>query len=478
MYPFCISPDATVCDPLSNDNRCARRICAICLASTFFNCLRSWSLLNIKTFSYPMLTISLNDKNNGTKNRCLQFGEKSLRTSEAAGGGPVDPSRRANPMRIQARVSTIRAFVIVAAVWLASSGSAWAGGGGGEDLGGVQEFLNNACASVGLDPCPQLPTISGAVLEIAGLINARPEAIRYAQNVPGASVYAGNTLAESPVKLSSVTPIAFIAARTGQGQAAATQLYDTAANSFFYAVTTLGEGTGTKQPETINLFYDYHLRNIPIFVKGQTVAKISLPLVVRKNDGTEQMVCGAKGCPASVATLNIIATCTGGPACLKGEVEGVFPGTTTTKFNAQDLGIAFTVSFGGSPTSALPHAIFAVQVPLVVNMNDDASYFALSPITGLATFSADQIGHPVAALGGSVGIPPYAAPKCLGKECPASNPPPSTFGFCASFANNFTGLLGKPAPAVAAFVQLGTDGETLVSAPLPPLETNPPLCPF
>ena len=63
---------------------------------------------------------------------------------------------------------------------------------------------------------------------------------------------------------------------TSAGQATPTQLYDPKANSYFYAVATLDPVT--QQPGTLNLLYDYLLRTVPVFIEGQTVARISLPL--------------------------------------------------------------------------------------------------------------------------------------------------------------------------------------------------------
>lgn len=397
-------------------------------------------------------------------------------------------------MHISVRPASIcRLAAAASLVWLSGFGSAWAGGGG-EDLGSVQDLLNGACAAVlpPQVPCPQLPTISQGILEIAGLLNARPEAIRAAAGVTGAAVYAGNTLAPTPpesaqVPLSSLTPLAFLGAPTSRGQATPTQLYDPKANNFFYAVTTLGPVT--LQPQTLNLSFDDLLRTVPVFIKGQNVGKISLPLAVLKPDGaggtTEFPVCGAQGCPASIATLQITATCTGGPKCLTGMVTGDFTGTgTQATYPAAQVGVTVSAAFGRSPISSQPHATFSVQVPLLVTMANDPPYFGLSPITGQATFSSDQTGAPAPVLGAgfSVGIPPYAAPPCLGAACPSTTPPapppPTTFGFCASFSNNSTGPVARPAPAVAAFVQIGTDGETLASAALPSPDSVPPLCPF
>ncbi|HEY3911524.1 MAG TPA: hypothetical protein VGM07_16805 [Stellaceae bacterium] len=392
-------------------------------------------------------------------------------------------------MHVRTRGLPIVALAVVAALCLYRAEPAWAGDGG-EDAGTVQGFLNLVCSGLGLSPCPQLPTVSQGVLELAGLLNARPEAVRAGQDVPGSAVYAGNVAISPPPSLASLTPLAFRGAMTGRGQATPTQLYDPAADSFFYAVTTFGTVEGNSQPQTLNLFYDYLLRTVPVFIKGQTVAKISLPLTVLNSNGTERFVCGARGCPASEATLQITATCTGGPACLAGTVSGDFAGSGTQQsYPAADLGVAFGETFGASPISKLPHATFAVRVPLIVTNVNDAPYFAFNNIANAQVFIAEDTGFlaPVLGDGVSVGIPPYAAPPCsssAGTACPMPTspttppPPPSSYGFCASFSNNFTGPIGNPAPAVAAFVQIGTDGETLASTPLPRTGASLAECPF
>jgi hypothetical protein len=373
------------------------------------------------------------------------------------------------------------------AFWVCGAAPALAGGSA--DAGSVQSSLDSVCGNLAnlfnpaqnaQMPCPQLPTVSQGVLEIAALLNARPEAIRALQGVSGAAVYASNPVATAPIDLSQLTPLAFEGALTSRGGATPTQLYNPKANSYFYAATALDPNTG--QPGILNIYYDYLLRSVPVFVKGQTVAKISLPLAVLDMNGNETAVCGAQGCPASVATLILDATCTGGASCLRALVKGDFAGTgTSASYNAKDLGINIAATFGKSPISSLPHATFSVQVPLLITALNDPAYFGFNFVSGLSPFSSDQTGAaaPVLGAGVSVGIPPYAAPLCAnpaGAACPTPTPV-STYGFCASFSNNFTGPIGKPAPAVAAFVQIGTDGEALASTPLPP-GSGLPQCPF
>ena len=384
------------------------------------------------------------------------------------------------------RIRFVAILAVAAALSIARVEPATAGDGG-EDAGTVQSFLNSVCGVFGVSPCPQLPTVSQGILELAGLLNARPEALRAAQAVPGSAVYAGNVAIAAPVTLANLAPLAFDGAMTSRGSATPTQLYDPRADSFFYAVVTLGMVDGNSQPQTLNLVYDYLARTVPAFVKGETVAKISLPLAVLRSGGSEPgelFVCGAQGCPASEAVLRITATCTGRPTCLSGTVSGDFAGSGTQQtYKAADVGVTFRATFGKSPVSKHPHEILTVQVPLIVTNATDSYYFQFNNIANKFVFEADDIGFPASVLGSgaSVGIPPYAAPPCsnsVGTACPSPPPASSTYGFCASFANDVTGPIGNPAPAVAAFVQIGTDGEALASTPLPGTGATLAECPF
>src|SRR5262249_10348600 len=81
----------------------------------------------------------------------------------------------------------------------------------------------------------------------------------------------------------------------------------TSAKSLFYAVATTASSQ-PGQPDTLSLTYDYSsLTANARFAKGQQVAAISLPLVLLSSNGTEQPV---------MTTLQISATCAGGPTCL------------------------------------------------------------------------------------------------------------------------------------------------------------------
>src|SRR5690348_9749659 len=88
------------------------------------------------------------------------------------------------------------AGVITVVSWICVGGPAWAGGGGA-DLASLNSFVSEMCARVGLTPCPQLPTISQAALEFAGLQNSTVEQVRAFDNdAPAAN--AGNAATDTP----------------------------------------------------------------------------------------------------------------------------------------------------------------------------------------------------------------------------------------------------------------------------------------
>src|SRR5204863_4315574 len=51
-------------------------------------------------------------------------------------------------------------------------------GDGGEDLGSLQNYIDQVCAFWGMSTCPQIPTISQAVLQVAAFVDIAPEAVR------------------------------------------------------------------------------------------------------------------------------------------------------------------------------------------------------------------------------------------------------------------------------------------------------------
>ena len=429
-------------------------------------------------------------------------------------------------------VNIVRIAFILVVTALSGTGPAWAGDGG-SDAGTIQSFLNTICRTVGIaaSNCPQLPTVTQGTLEIAGLGYARPEAIRRSQNVAPGSVFAGNpppipadppvpvTLPVSPSAFANLAlvPLAFVSRDDdgdrpvhdgdrrdkptlpkGNSFASPTQPFDPAANSFFSAVTTYGtvagSGGSNSQPQVLNLFYDDISRKNQRFVAGQQVALISLPLVVY--DPTACAENPPVGCTETeiMTVLDVRAVCNGGAACLTAYAIADFSAFGTgkcgslmsaQKCTAADLGLGFALVFGASPVSSDPHAIFEVQAPLVVTAANDPVHLSFSsPQTTLnvpPTFGVEDLGFAPAFLGGKVvGVATYPAPVCAGgAPCPTGSPPPnfvSDFGFCASLPDNGNGH--RPRPAVAAFLDIATDGEVLASAPLG-ASTSPTLqCPF
>jgi hypothetical protein len=399
-------------------------------------------------------------------------------------------------MRVSIRSSTISHFAgAVATLWLCSVGLAWAGDGGGEDLAGLNSIVGDLCTFLGIPAtsCPKLPSITQGFLEIAALENAPPEMIRALNDIaPGNHPDAGNpaALLQPPTEfpftstmlpdlLSTLTPLAFISAPNDVGPATATPLNNPAADTFLYAVASgefRGQGTNLPVPDTMYFFYDDTARtntNLPLH---RVVAEFSLPLMVLNTDNTERLVLtalqfsypGADNQPCSAATV-------------QGDFLG--NGTTQTK-NATDIGLNCAVVFAPSPSSARLHAIFQLQVPLLVTEATDPAYFYFVQTTHRGPISLfiptaflfDDTGFTPAPgtlgpLGKSIGIGPSAVPLCTATTCPA---PPATYALCANLPGNHNRQ--PPIPAVAAFYAIATDGETLLSAPIVP--SGPIVCPF
>jgi hypothetical protein len=394
----------------------------------------------------------------------------------------------------------LRLIMTVFALWLCCCARSAQAGDGGSDAGTLQSFLTTICGNLGVTSCPQLPTITQGTLEVAGLGYARPEAIRRFNNISPGSVFASNPPPIPGIAValpSTLTPLAFISPGFGPPSkpnafAPVAQLFDPKANSFFYAVTTYDK-TGS-QPQALNLFYDDLSRNINFFFKGQQVAKISIPLVVYDSNACATNPPPDTGCAETevMTVLDVRATCTGGANCLTAYAIADFSAfsgkkcgspTGAQKCPATDLGINFALAFGASPIFSIPHAIFEVQVPLIVTLANDPVHFNAnfnSPqvnLIGKATFGNEDLGAPLpGSMGKVVGVATYPAPVCHpGPDCPdPTSTFQSNFGFCASLPDNF----GVLHPAVAAFLNIATDGEVLVSAPLA-TSTNPTLqCPF
>jgi len=426
---------------------------------------------------------------------------------------------------------------VSAAIWMYGAEAAWAGDGG-DSLGTIQAIIgppdgaSGFCKLLNMNPCPQLPTVTQAILEAAALGLSPPEMVA-AQNdiAAGSNVNAGNPavvpqalFVPTPFPLDSttspklsdllktLTPLAFISASNNnhnnnennnndknnkQGIAAATQLYDSNADTFLYAVTASSIGFATSPggtvPDRLFLFYEDLSRTDANPPRGQTFAKFLLPLTTLSSDVVTET-------PVS-ATLNFKVPATGNAPCSASTVvsalwpKGIAP---------DQIGVNCAVVFGPSPTSKERHAIFEVAIPLLVTgatgcsptpctpppPNTDPAYFYSSlhtdpiaqkalpgPINiGLFTaFLLDDLGT-VLPSGASIGIAPTAGPLGPPPTCTPTNkctPPPSTLALCASLPQNGNGQ--ALVPAVGAYYSIATTGEALLSAALPGVSTS--VCP-
>jgi hypothetical protein len=371
----------------------------------------------------------------------------------------------------------------VVALWLGCAGQAWAGDGGG-DLGSLNSALRDLCGLVtglGVTPpsCPQLPSVTQGVLQLAAWNLLPPEMIRASNNIaPGAAVDAGNasipplvgqippTIKVFPVMgtvlsnlLPNLRPLAFISSSTSPAKAA--QLFNPNADKFLYAVAS-GFADNGGQPDTLFLFYEDTSRTNPNLKQGQIVAKMSLPLTILSS-ANESLV---------TATLQFRAT-KAGDCSASTVLSTLWPNGITPDL----IGVDCAVVFAPSPLSAKSHAIFQVAVPLIVTNATDPLYFS-NPIANVGSpFTSDVTGHSAGILGpsgNSIGMGPSAVPQCSTTgTCPPSSPPVSAL--CADLpAGN--GNAQAPVPSVAAYYAISTAGETLLSAALPATSTS--VCPF
>lgn len=326
---------------------------------------------------------------------------------------------------------------------LSDSGAAWAGGGGGEDLATVQAFLNDTiCPAVGMSPCPKLPTITQLVLEIAALTNATPDDARTLVGIPpGVAVNAVNSPASPPVRLSALTPLAFISPASS-GPALATPLSNPAANSFAYAVATNEKGPLL---DTLQLNYDYLPRTNPNFINGQDIADFRLPLTVFDSNNAS-----VRSVPTVLEVRGLSGPCAGGPPCYTADVVGNFTGLGSQTAKLSDIGLSFKLDFSNSPNSANQHAIFDLQLPLLVTMAADSAYFPeFNPTLAMTMFDAPGFASNLLSAGETIGFLPDAA------------------FFQASFLND----IGNSAE-ISDYLAISTDGTTLISILLPAPEPS------
>jgi hypothetical protein len=366
------------------------------------------------------------------------------------------------------RPSLLRVAATVAALWLCLPQPAKAGDGG--DLAGLQTYINQVCVAFGMSSCPQVPTITQAVLQVAAFVDIAPEAVRSstAFAIPvGPYVDAGNPsrppgvgcspspcvdplnpITGLPVDagvLSSLRPLAFSAPSSNAATATPARLDDRSASAFLYAVggTTTG---GSSQPDTLVLFYDNPTWRTKSFSPGQVAANISLPLTVLNSDGTERAVS---------AVLKYQVPDAGKAPCSASTVTGNFSGRIQT-LSPSKIGVNCAVVSGASPGSPSPHAIFEVAVPMLITASTDPAITFGSPLGFGAPFFGD-FGFKFGS--GQIGIGPNAAP--FGPPATAS----ATYALCANLPTDASATL---VPSVAAFYAIAGDGEVLVSAPLAP----------
>ena len=412
-----------------------------------------------------------------------------------------------------------RSLFLLAAVgvFLLGPGQPVKAGDGGTDLGTLQASIGDAngdyglCYYLGIGPgssylgfegpltlslCPQLPTISQAVLETAALLDTPLEAVRGFGSVPmGGNIDAanpsrppaapalpelvGSTGLADPGVLASLTPLAFIAPNNGNGPATPTTLSNPTANTFVYAVA--GSLTGT-QPDTLFLFYEDIGRDNQTFQSTQVVAKFSLPLtMLNSSNSTETAVPAilqytAVNNPPNKNQQNCSASTLIDPT---GATAHWGAGTTTSPGTlATNVGINCAVVFTATPLSSHPHAVFEVAVRLLITdatdpayLDDTDFYDALLSYSS-PVFTSDDDGYMTSATS-AIGIAPSAAPLGSPPTCTTKNnvttcTPPLTYALCAKLPTNGNGPGAPPVYAAAAFYAIATDGETLLSAPLAP----------
>ncbi len=329
-------------------------------------------------------------------------------------------------MRTSARLAKSLFLFNAAAVLLLGAAQPAKASPGGADLGGLQSAIDGVCGTLGVNPCPTMPTITQAVLELAALLNASPEIVRAQPfaNVPmGGTIDAGNpsrppalnpgsagdqiafpvAAGNLPSLLSSLQPLAFISASHG-GTAMPARLYDNDADTFLYAVASTQTG-GQGYPDTLLLFYEDTNRTNQNLQSGKVVAEFSLPLV-KLSGGTETSlpyilnykVPSKQPLDCSASTLTRVpSTATAA--------------SVTAAASPASVGINCAVVFAATATSSQPHAVFEISVPLFLigfdlsePQYDSAYFYSPNP------FSPRLAGLFTADVGGPIGLPPSATP--------------------------------------------------------------------
>jgi hypothetical protein len=404
-------------------------------------------------------------------------------------------------MCASARLARVLFFLgAVAGFWLGAGQPARAGGGG-SDFAAIETYIGDICTNLGISSsyCPQVPTLSQGILELAALYDSTLEAVRsqFAIPVPpyvdaanpsrppatcapiscSTDPLNGYTLPINTSVLSTLRPLAFVSANNSSGTAKPTQLSDPDANTFLYAVGARSSKSmvSMTQPDTLLLFYEDLNRTNQNLQAGQTVASFSLPLTVLDASGTES---------AASLILNYKAPNKSQLDCSASTITGmgtklITPvATAANSISPAAIGINCAVAFGATPLSSKAHAVFEVSVPLLVTYATDYlivyNPFGFFPGQSDNAFPDDNLGFPLGAHGSApyIGIAPSAGP--LGPAVTASSPP-ATYSLCAKLPMNGNGQ--SPVPSAAAFYAIAGNGaDVFLSAPLAP---TPPgiVCP-
>ena len=335
-------------------------------------------------------------------------------------------------MQVFIRRSMFARFIGALAALSLSAGSAWAGGGG-QDAASLQGALQGLCTLFGMAPCPlqqktPVPPLTQLVLELAALVNAPPENVRFQNAIePTAAIGAVDPPslrvsapggAEGP---SNIAPLAFV-------NGTVTELGDRTANSFFYAATN-GVSGQANDATAINLVFDLTLLRTTSFAKGQPIATFQIPLVTL-NNGTET---------PTPTTIQLV-----GASCSNNATPPCFSASATGNFGTLDPGkLGFTINFGfqlSDNDEQHAHAVFIMKVPLLVTQATDPAYFNTTgnPLS-FASFTGDVVG---------TGIPPK-----------------SQIGFGPVAAKVCASIGQSAQPVVGAYVAIATSATTYLSAP-------------
>jgi hypothetical protein len=329
-----------------------------------------------------------------------------------------------------ARFSVLSRVATFAAVWLCSAGAAWAGSGGGADLGGAQSALNDVCDTFGISQtfCPKLSTVNQLIVENAALSSITPAQVGHQQP----AVDAGS-------KSGLANPLAFISPSNNQGQPIPTNPANPAANSFLTATTAPANGS----PTTLDLTFDYHLRTLGFAgQQGLLVGEIMLPLV--KGDAHQNVSSSDLSMP-QLATLQIFADPNTCPTCVTTDMIAASLTGDSNQNPLSRFGLTFSNdnSHPGASNFSLNEQ-FTVGIPLLV-----PAAFLDTTLTGSPAYKFSASGHEF-ANGLFDGIDPVA-----------------NFLHASFLNDNNNNLL-----AAVADLAIVTNGTTIISDPVPMLEPS------